>query len=298
MNMTWLEDFLTLAATGNFSRAADDRHVTQPAFGRRVRALEEWLGAELFDRSSQPVQLTEAGLWFHDTARNLLAEMHRLPGEARAMAEAASSRLRFAATHALSLTFVPDWLRRFDVYTLAGNLQLESDMLRRCETLLAQRRVQFVLCHAHAQASSPMEQAGHISMAVGHDTLLPVSAAGSGDQASRHSLDDTTAPLLAYSDESGLGHILAAACPAAQLRLAAHTVFTAHLASVLRTMALDGRGVAWLPFSLIAPDLDAGRLQPAGGPQWQVPLEIRLYRNPAPLGKTAEALWVAVGAQA
>ena len=60
MNLSWLEDFLALAASGNFSRAAEERHMTQPAFSRRIRALEEWLGAELFDRSTQPARLTEA----------------------------------------------------------------------------------------------------------------------------------------------------------------------------------------------------------------------------------------------
>jgi DNA-binding transcriptional LysR family regulator len=45
MNISWLEDFLTLAASGNFSRAADDRHMTQPAFSRR-RGIA-WLPATL-----------------------------------------------------------------------------------------------------------------------------------------------------------------------------------------------------------------------------------------------------------
>ena len=54
MNLIWLDDFLTLAASGSFSRAAQERHMTQPAFSRRVRALEEWLGVVLFDRSTQP----------------------------------------------------------------------------------------------------------------------------------------------------------------------------------------------------------------------------------------------------
>lgn len=80
MNISWLEDFLVLASVGNFSRAAEDRHMTQPAFGRRVRALEEWLGTELFDRSTQPVKLTEAGQWFQAIAPELLAEIARLPG--------------------------------------------------------------------------------------------------------------------------------------------------------------------------------------------------------------------------
>jgi DNA-binding transcriptional LysR family regulator len=51
MNLIWLEDFLALAATGNFSRAAEDRHSSQPAFSRRIRALEEWVGVDLFDRN-------------------------------------------------------------------------------------------------------------------------------------------------------------------------------------------------------------------------------------------------------
>ena len=51
MNLSWLEDFLALAATGNFSRAAEDRHMTQPAFSRRVRALEE----ELYRLASFPL---------------------------------------------------------------------------------------------------------------------------------------------------------------------------------------------------------------------------------------------------
>jgi hypothetical protein len=37
VNLIWLDDFLVLADTGNFSRAADERHLTQPAFSRRIR---------------------------------------------------------------------------------------------------------------------------------------------------------------------------------------------------------------------------------------------------------------------
>ncbi|MBN9406703.1 MAG: LysR family transcriptional regulator [Burkholderiales bacterium] len=292
MNISWLEDFQVLAAVGNFSRAAEDRHMTQPAFGRRVRALEEWLGAELFDRSTQPVKLTEAGQWFQGVAPELLAEIARLPGAARAVAEANSRSLRFAATHALSLTFVPGWLRRFEAHAMAGTLQLESDMLHRCEALLAQSKVQFVLCHAHAQAPSQLQVQGYPSICVGTDVLRPVSAMGPEGQA-LHPLEcpGTTAPLLAYSAESGLGSILHQTIDRALGALPTQTAFTAHLASVLRTMALEGRGIAWLPQSLIGDDLAAGTLIAAGTEAWNVDLEIRLYRPHAPLGRVAEALW-------
>ena len=61
MDHKWLEDFLMLARERNFSRAAGLRHVTQPQFSRRIRALELWAGAELVNRAGVPLALTSAG---------------------------------------------------------------------------------------------------------------------------------------------------------------------------------------------------------------------------------------------
>ena len=72
MELKWLEDFLQLVETGNFSRAAERRFVTQPAFSRRIRALEAWLGAELVDRTSYPTKLTKAGEQFRERAAEIV----------------------------------------------------------------------------------------------------------------------------------------------------------------------------------------------------------------------------------
>jgi len=61
MELKWLEDFVSLAETRSFSRSAELRHITQPAFSRRIQALEAWLGTELIDRSVYPTRLTQAG---------------------------------------------------------------------------------------------------------------------------------------------------------------------------------------------------------------------------------------------
>ena len=74
------------------------------------------------------------------------------------------------------------------------------------------------------------------------------------------------------------------------------TVFTSHLAAVLRTMALDGRGIAWLPQSLIDADLAAGRLRRAGDAAWEVAIEIRLFRPRARLSEAAEQFWAQAAA--
>lgn len=297
MNLSWLEDFLALADSGNFSRAAEERHMTQPAFSRRVRALEEWLGTELFDRSSQPARLTAAGEWFRDTAPDLLDRVARVPGRAQAVAETHSSELRFAATHALSFTFVPGWLRGLETRAALGPVRLVSDVLQRCEAMLLQGQVDFVLSHAHTQALGELHARDCPSLHVGNDVLIPVSVAGE-DGTPLHSLSQAAAKtpvrVLSYSAESGLGRILQAVRGSALARSPVQSVFTAHLASVLRTMALDGRGIAWLPRTLIAHDMEIGRLVEAADKDWLIDMEVRLYRTGSALGRASEVFWAAV----
>jgi DNA-binding transcriptional LysR family regulator len=293
LNLLWLEDFRTLAATGNFSRAAQERHMTQPAFSRRVRALEDWLGAELFDRSTQPAKLTDVGEWFRGVADELLARVARVPGDAREVAEASSVTLRIASTHALSFTFLPRWLRGLESTTTLGPVQLVSDVMQRCEALMLQGKVQFVLGHAHPRAPGALDGDNYLSARIGQDLLVPVSAAGKQGKP-LHQLaaaKGKAVPVLLYTAESGLGRIVRAVAGRRLDALALRAAFTAHLASVLRTMALDGRGIAWLPQTLVEDDVAAGRLVAAGGGDWTIPLEIRLYRHRGPAGTAAEAFW-------
>lgn len=302
MNLSWIDDFIALAASGNFSRAAEERHMTQPAFSRRIRALEEWLGAELFDRSSQPARLTEVGQWFRNVAQDLQSRVAGIPGEARAVAQARSTTLRFAATHALSFTFLPRWLHALEAQASTGRLQLVSDVQQKCEELLARNEVHCMLAHGHPGVRGPLDEAGFPSLVVGSDRMLPVSAPGEGGRP-LHALPASGRPpqhvaWLGYSDESGLGRILRELKGPALDRLQAQQAVTAHLASVLRTMALDGRGLAWLPKLLVEDDLSLGRLVVAAPDDWCIDLQIRLYRQRADLGKAAEAFWQAASAAA
>jgi LysR family transcriptional regulator, hypochlorite-specific transcription factor HypT len=295
MNLSWLEDFQALAESGHFSRAAESRHMTQPAFSRRIRALEDWLGTPLFDRSGHPVTLTEAGQWFRGSARQLLERAARLPEEARAVADGSAATLRFAATHALSLSFLPGWLRGLEARVAVGAVELISDVAARCETLLQQGRVQFLLCHGHDAVPARLDAAEFEFVEVGADRLLPVSAPDARGRP-QHKLPapgsrSGRVPLLAYGAESGLGRAVRALHGVALG--GAEVVVTAHLATVLRSLALEGRGLAFLPASLMAADLEAGRLVPAGGAGWEIALSLRLYRRRGGLSDRAEAFWAA-----
>jgi len=287
MELNWLEDFLALIDSGNFSRAAEARNLTQPAFSRRIRALEDWVGASLFDRTTQPVALTEAGRRFRPFADETVRRLLQGRDEARMAGNAAASTLRFAATHALSLTFFPQWLRTLEARARLGAIHLVSDSMQACEQVMLQGQTQFLLCHHHPAAPSRLEAGAFRSARVGGDVLVPVTAPRSG-----HTLSSgTPLPHLAYSHESGTGRIVTAARAAFPAPLRLDTVFTSHLAAVLRTLARDGRGVAWLPESLIADDLAQGTLTRAGDERWNIPVEVRLFRPRARQSPAAETFW-------
>ena len=300
MNFLWLADFKALAATGSFSRAADERNVTQPAFSRRVRALEAWLGVDLFDRSFQPAKLTITGEWFSDIADELLERLEALPDEAHAISEAHSATLRIASTHALSFTFLPRWLRQFETHTTNGPVQLMSNVLQGCEALIQQGKTQFVLSHAHPMSKGGLPSDAYVSCCVGTDVLIPVCCPDPHGRAA-FTLDQKTGvsvPVLQYSTDSGIGRITRAVLGQQLALLKTHVVVTAHLASVLRTMSIDGRGIAWLPQTLIEEDLASGRLVRASlDGRLDIPTEIRLSRSSMPLGQASEAFWGAVLAQ-
>ena len=117
----WLEDFVSLAETRSFSRSAQLRHVTQPAFSRRIQALEAWTGIDLVDRSSYPTRLTAAGKTLHAQAIDMLQSLQTSRAMLRGHASNNQGIVEFALPHTLALTFFPSWIaglqQEFGVWT-------------------------------------------------------------------------------------------------------------------------------------------------------------------------------------
>jgi DNA-binding transcriptional LysR family regulator len=290
MELAWLDDFVELAEKLNFSRAAEARHVTQPAFSRRIQALEAWIGTPLFSRSTHGVTMTAAGLHLRSRADAMAREVRQLRAETLEVAGRETASLSFTATHALSFTFFPKWIRDQERVSPLGTINLISDSMAACEQIMLRGRAQFLLCHAHRDSPNRLEAAAFDSVVIGKDVLLPLSATDAEGTA-LWSLDRATAPIpyLAYSAESGLGRIVGSKRPAKAAAL--DPVFTSQLAATLHSLALARRGVAWLPQSLAQDDIDGGRLVAAGGKAWRIPVEIRLFRPQAHQGRAAESLW-------
>lgn len=294
MELIWLEDFLALTQHGGFSRAATARNVTQPAFSRRIRALEDWLGAELVDRSTHQIALTPAGKRFVAISEAILREIEHGRREVQEIAGTSASTIKMLVTHALALNFFPQWLAALQ--SRSGDallVQMTADNLEASEKSMLGGQAHFCLCHHHPAAPTALDSGGFQSISLATDTLVAVSAPEESRRHPLHALEDGkehAVDLLAYDAKSGMGRIVAAMIERNAVTTVFRPVFTSHTL-VLARMAKDGKGLAWLPLSIIGDDLDQGALVRVGGARWDIAVDVRLYRPRARQSHSAEAFW-------
>lgn len=296
MELKWLEDFLSLVDTRNFTRSAELRFTTQPAFSRRIRSLEEWIGTPLIERATQPVSLTAAGQKFRPAAEEMLRRLYQAREDIRLLDHAAANTISFTATHSVSLNFFPRWIRRMEEHKGVLFTRLDSNQVEDCVQALQKAHVHFMLCHAHSSVDLHLPADTFASIVVGSDRLLPVTVPDAHGQP-MHALPGTRqhpAHYLAYAGTSAIGraveHLLEHCADKPQLE----QVFVSHLAAVLESMVRAGRGLAWLPESQVKDDLRLGHLVVAGDERWVVPVEIRLFRPKDGLPPKSEEFWAAV----
>ena len=98
MELRRIHYFVAVAEELNFTRAAERLHIAQPPLSTQIKALEEELGARLFDRDKRRVALTQAGKHFLDSARRILAAVDAARTEVRSAAQGAIGKLMLGYT--------------------------------------------------------------------------------------------------------------------------------------------------------------------------------------------------------
>ncbi len=292
MKIAWFEDFLALAEAGSFSRAANRRNVAQPAFSRRIRLLEEWVGVTLFDRNNRPVRLTDGGRQLVPIAENITHQIHQGLENIRQTAKGANT-MKFAATHTISILFFPDWYQSIPGNTTDVPLSLESNHMNTCARYLTHGLCHFMLCIWHPDADLGFDQSLFESTVVGLDRLIPVSAPDA-EGLPIHALPGTRqAPVeyLFFSEASALGQIVDAMLARHDGPVFVKKSSSSPLAGALKSMAESGLGVTWINEMLARISIGDGSLVLAGDQSWCIPVEVRIFRVRGPLPHMAENFW-------
>jgi LysR family transcriptional regulator, hypochlorite-specific transcription factor HypT len=299
MEIGWLEDFISLASTGNFSRSAEERNISQSAFSRRIRALEHWLGADLIDRSRFPTTLTPAGHSFYQTSLEVVRVLHRERAEFRGLVKRDARTIRICATHTLAIHFAPALIKALREADGTGELTVKmiAADLHDCGQALMEGACDLVLAYNTGGVPSMFGMSRFEAASIGDDTVIPVSAAAKAE-APRHAIETTADepfPLLAYSGNSYLGRLVGAALENWNLARRARPSYESSLVEALKGMAMAGEGIAWLPRSAIASELAAGQLVPcARHSDYDLAVEIKAYRRAERERSIVEHVWRAI----
>ena len=113
MELRHLRYFRAVAETLNFSRAAEQLRVAQPALSRQVKALENELGVQLLERNRVRVQLTDAGRLFLGHVEKVLAQVDMAVAAVREVSSGLEGRLIVCTEWRLPVGLLPAAIAEF-----------------------------------------------------------------------------------------------------------------------------------------------------------------------------------------
>ena len=283
METKWLEDFVSLAETRSFSRSAQLRHVTQPAFSRRIQSLEAWAGVDLVDRSSYPTTLTPAGQTLHAQALELLQSLQNTRAMLRGHDATGHDLIEFAVPHTLAFTFFPGWVARLRQSFGPLRSRLIALNVHDAAMRLVEGGCDVLIAYHHASQPLQLDTERYDMVVLGTEHMAAYARPGEDGQP-MHVLpgrQDRPLPYLGYAPGAYLGAVTDWMLRQAHTPVHLDRVYETDMAEGLKAMALEGHGLAFLPSSAVAKEVRAGQLVKAEGTACVLPdvsLQIRAYR--------------------
>jgi len=298
METKWLEDFVSLAETRSFSRSAQLRHVTQPAFSRRIQALEAWAGIDLVDRSSYPTRLTPAGETFHSQSLEILGNLQATRNMMRSHQVTGQDMIEFAVPHSLAFSFFPHWVmdlrRRFG----AVKSRLIALNVHDAVMQLTEGSCDLLIAYHHPSQPLQLNPERYEMLSLGHEMLAAYAKADASGQPMFHlpGPANEKVPFLSYASGAYLGRLVELIAKLSPAPLNLDPIYETDMAEGLKAMALEGHGLAFLPGSSVKKELKSKRLvraAPAGS--CELAMEVRIYRERPEMARHtkpgAQALW-------
>ncbi|PHQ74498.1 MAG: LysR family transcriptional regulator [Marinobacter sp.] len=296
MEIRWLEDFMALARTRHFSRAAELQHVSQPTFSRRIKLLEEAMGATLINRQTLPLSLTPAGEAFVELCERVTRDVRETKDRISDMESEASARISVGSTQGLFSHFYQGWAQQEGLAErLQLNLKATNWVGEQFLDALDNGECDLVLCYWHEDLpwKDHLSEDRYEWVTLAREFLVPVSVADENGQP-RFALPGTPeqpVPLIAYHSRGVLqsaieGHLNRRKLPANLLPLNENTQ-----SASIKALVKQGFGMGWLPQRMTEKSERFGSLTRAGDKRCDVPLEIRLIRLREPRSDDLLTLW-------
>ena len=296
MDIVWLMDFDALVAQKNFSRAAEDRNVSQPAFSRRIRALEDSVGVRLINRQTLPLSLTPAGEVFASQAKLMLRTFHETIERCQTIDAASENVIRFATSQSLYITHYKDYIAPLvEQGKLDTDLNSTSWSADQFVTALQQNYCDVILTYWHSSMDylSPLEVSKCDYVTLAKERFIPVSKANPDGSAmfSFPAKQKRSVPVLSFGSASALRSVREYVLRQHLQPPELFTVNQSASAVSVKAMIKEGFGLGWLPMCLCQNELKTGEFVQAAPKTFETELEVRLYKFADNPKRNLERLW-------
>ena len=235
----------------------------------------------------------------YEQALDILQSLQSTRTMLRAHVSAGKGMVGFAVPHTLAFTFFPNWVSA--VHEKFGPFRSRLFALNVHDAVmrLVEGGCDLLIAYYHSSQPFQLDPARYEMVSLGHEVL----AAYSKPDADGNPIfmlpgqQGQPLPYLGYAAGAYLGRVTELILKESSEAVHLERVYETDMAEGLKAMALEGHGVAFLPYSAVRGDLEAGRLVravPEGMNGFQMDMEVRAYREKpqgdAPQGGAA-ALW-------
>ncbi|MBS9717293.1 LysR family transcriptional regulator [Pseudohalocynthiibacter aestuariivivens] len=285
MRLDWIEDILAVLDNGSLARAAEKRFLTQSAFTRRVRMIEDSIGATLFDRSRKPVALMPGVKALEPEMRRLSMQLRRLKHDLKQTTDPLSSVVSIACQHALTTTLSSKIVGALT----AGDrtVRMRSGNRDECLIQLFSGEADIAITYQIPGERTPILAQAFEAHDLGADRLIPVCIPDLED-----STHNGEIPAIGYPSDVFLGQVFdRTIVPRLSNKVVLSPRAETALTLAMIQLVLDGIGVAWLPQSLILDHLAQKRLIKPSLNLPEQELEIKMIRLAEGQSPQNDAIW-------
>ena len=282
MELEWLQDFVSLANTGSFSKSADQRHISQSAFSRRIQALEHWLGTSLVNRHTHPVSLTDAGAQLIQTANLVIRTIYKTREDYGGSGAGRVRTLTMGVANHLSIHYLPHWLKKVAPglgdrkYQFVTGLKAGLGFVE----LLKIHELDFLLAYGGSVSRKDHDAGLFESVVLGQDLLIPVCRTSFMVEQLHQfpATPDHPLPYISYMPGSAFSNLINRLANDPHNPVHLKAMVETGTAETIKALVLAGFGLSWLPRLAIREELTNGVLTELGDEHHRIPFNMELFR--------------------
>ncbi|HMN81186.1 MAG TPA: LysR family transcriptional regulator [Burkholderiaceae bacterium] len=252
MNIKQLETFVRIVEDGTFAAAANSLHTTQSTVSARVKELERYLGAALFDRSSHRAQLTPKGHELYQLARDLVDMTSSVAHRIRDT-RSVTGVVRMGVVGVVANTWLPKLVSELCARYPRLDLKLDMSLTRTLLERLRDRQLDLAI------VAGPVGDPSLASESLGYDEFVWVAGAGVvRPDRPLGPADLVNWPILSLSEDSHHHPVIDRWFRSAGV--VCRSKVSSNNMNVVAMLTAQGLGVSLLPRHCYRQQIEAGRL--------------------------------------